>query len=208
MQWIEQNHDLITALTGAGTLLVWVIYLQVFVSSYRRQLRATLLITRGAGEDLEGRCFVSNMSSGPVYVQSVIVTLDTPDATLICPVTDVLELEGDGVPNDPRLRTRQGPLSTGEIRDIGTFGSLVRHVLKTQTGGSVASRAEQAAVTAVTIEVLGIYGQEDLPIGARRRFVLHDEEGRIHIEGEDIATKQIRGRRERRRLVSDLQRDT
>jgi hypothetical protein len=49
LQWIEDHCQLITALTGIGTLAVRVIYLQVFISNYRRQIRATLLITRGAG---------------------------------------------------------------------------------------------------------------------------------------------------------------
>ena len=71
VQWIAQHSQAISALTSIGTLLVWVIYLQIFVSSYRRQLRATLLITHGAGDGLEARCLLSNMSSGAVHVASV-----------------------------------------------------------------------------------------------------------------------------------------
>jgi len=58
MQWIEDHREPITALTGLGALAVWVVYLQVFVSNYRRQLRATLLITRGAGAELDAHCFL------------------------------------------------------------------------------------------------------------------------------------------------------
>ncbi|WP_353641459.1 hypothetical protein [Mesorhizobium sp. WSM2239] len=120
LQWIADNRELITALTGFGTLLVWVIYLQIFISNYRRQVRATLLIARGPGEGLEARCFLSNMSSG--YLQSVLVKIETAAKTLICPVTDMLDLEGE-VPADSRLRTRQGPLASGETRDIGSLGT-------------------------------------------------------------------------------------
>jgi|HigsolmetaAR204D_1030405.scaffolds.fasta_scaffold03070_3 hypothetical protein len=205
LQWVAQNSELVNALTGVGTLLVWVVYLQVFVSSYRRQLRATLLITRGAGEGLEGRCFLSNMSSGSVFVQSVLVTLETADKTLICPVTDVLDLDGDA-PDDPRQRTRQGPLASGETRDIGSFGDLIRHTLHTTSDGPEPG-IRQAKIRVVMIEIVGIYGSEDLPIGARRRFALLEDDGRLRFQGEGLQTKQLRSRRQRRRLVTDLERD-
>ena len=205
MDWIAQHREVITALTGLGTLMVWVIYLQVFVSSYRRQLRATLLITRGAGHGLEARCFLSNMSSGPVYVQSVLVTLGTPDATFVLPVTD-MDHPNSEAPADPRERTRQGPLASGETRDMGSFGNLIEHALRGAPTSSDKGLAP-AAVQLVTIEVVGIYGSEDLPIGARRCFLVVEENGRLRIRGEVLQTEQIRGRRQRRRLVIDLARD-
>ncbi|WP_353641458.1 hypothetical protein [Mesorhizobium sp. WSM2239] len=42
------------------------------------------------------------------------------------------------------------------------------------------------------IEVLGIYGSEDIPIGARRRFVVFDGDGRQRIQGQELETTQIR----------------
>lgn len=205
LQWIAQHRELITALTGLGTLIVWVIYLQVFVSSYRRQLRATLLITRGAGDGPEARCFVSNMSSGPVYVQSVLVTLATAKKTFVFPVTDMPGTASKAAA-DPLERTRQGPLASGELRDIGSFGNLIQHVLHgTQTPPN--NGFASAAVEYVTIEVVGIYGSEDLPIGARRRFLVVKENDRFRIQGQGLQTHQIRGRRARSRLVADLARD-
>lgn len=205
LQWVAQHREVITALTGLGTLIVWVIYLQVFVSNYRRQLRATLLITRGAGDGLEARCFLSNMSSGPVYVQSVLVTLGTAKKTFVFPVTDMLELERE-TPAIPQERTRQGPLASGEIRDIGSFGNLIAHALRgTQTPSN--EGIAPMAVQLVTIEVVGTYGSEDLPVGARRRFLVVEENGRFRIQGKHLQTQQIRGRRERRRLLADLARD-
>ncbi|ASY63518.1 hypothetical protein SJ05684_c20770 [Sinorhizobium sojae CCBAU 05684] len=195
LRWISGHGQLISALTGVGMLLVWVIYLQVFISSYRRQLRATLLIARGAGDGLEARCFLSNMSSGPVYVQSVIITLETADGTLIRPATDIQDGEGS-----PIERTRQGPLQPGDIRDIGSFRSLICHALE-------AADDQAEIVQAMVIEILGVYGSEDLPVGARRRFILAKTQGRIRLRGDTIETQQIRKRRERRRLISELKRD-
>lgn len=199
MQWIADHSQLISALTGVGTLLVWVIYLQVFVSSYRRQLRATLLITRGPGDGLAARCFVTNMSSGPVYVQSVIVALETPSGTVIMPATETQDAEQQAY-SRPLERTRQGPLQPAAIRDIGSFEHLMSPALH-----QAADRPE--TVQAVTIVVLGVYGTEDLPIGARRRFVVTPSGARLRLHGATLGTEQIRKKSERRKLLADLQRD-
>ncbi len=199
MQWIADHSQLISALTGVGTLLVWVIYLQVFVSSYRRQLRATLLITRGPGDGLAARCFVTNMSSGPVYVQSILIALETPNGTVVMPATETQDAEQQAY-SRPLERTRQGPLQPAAIRDIGTFEHLMSPALQ-----EAADRPE--AVQAVTIVVLGVYGTEDLPIGARRRFVVTPSGSRLRLHGATLGTEQIRKKRERRKLLADLQRD-
>lgn len=199
MQWVADHSQLISALTGMGTLLVWVIYLQVFVSSYRRQLRATLLITRGPGDGLAARCFVTNMSAGPVYVQSVLVALETPTTTFLMPATETQDEEQRAY-SLPLERTRQGPLQPAAIRDIGSFEHLMAPALH-----EAGDRPE--AVRAVTIVVLGVYGSEDLPIGARRRFVVTPSGARRRLHGATLDTEQIRKKSERRKLLADLQRD-
>lgn len=203
LQWISDHSQLITALTGVGTLLVWVIYLQVFVSSYRRQLRATLLITRGPGEGLAARCFVTNMSAGPVYVQSVMVTLEAPQRTLVMPATEIHDAERDA---HALQRTRQGPLQPAQIRDIGSFDHLIAPALR-EIGDRVEAREALEALEGVTITVVGAYGSEDLPIGARRRFALAMSGDKVQLHGATIETEQIRKRRERRTLLGDLRRD-
>lgn len=201
MPWIAEHPQVISALTSIGTLLVWVIYLQVFVNSYRRQLRATLLITRGAGDELDARCLLSNMSSGAVYVESVVVTLSTASRTIVGPVTDIRDARGE-ITEQAGRSTRQGPLDGGESRDLGSFASLVRQVL-----AQTSVELSQTELEAITVKVIGIYGSEDLPVGACRTFLLRDEGGRRRMSGEGVRTRQIRTWRERRRLIADLERD-
>ncbi|MBY4898269.1 hypothetical protein [Cupriavidus sp. AU9028] len=199
MQWITDHSQLISALTSVGTLLVWVIYLQVFVHSYRRQLRATLLITRGPGDGLASSCFLTNMSSGPVYVLSVFVTLETSDGTVVRSATNIQDADSEGL-SRPLERTRQGPLQPGGIRDIGSFQRLMGHALQ-----EADSRSER--IQAITVVVLGTYGSEDLPVGARRRFLLTRTEDRLELHACKVDTEQVRKRSERRKLLEDLQRD-
>jgi hypothetical protein len=204
MQWLARNHELVSSLTGIGMLLVWLVYLQVFVSSYRRQLRAKLLITRSTGEGFEARCFVSNMSAGPVYVQSIILSVETADGTIVCPVTDLLDLEDEAPGADPQSRTRQGPLLTGQLKDIGAFGSLLKHATSYSKRSLAASGRD---VRSMTVEILGVYGAEDLLVGARRRFIVETKDGKPRIRGEDVSTEQVRSRRQRRKLTAELMRD-
>lgn len=200
MQWVVQHSQVISALTSVGTLLVWVIYLQIFASSYRRQLRATLLITHGAGDGLDARCLLSNMSSGVVYVASVLVTLQTRSDSIVRAVTDIRAADGQIVQDVGRW-TRQGPLDKGETRDLGSFADLVRQAL------SDAGELSQVPLQSITLQVIGIYGSEDLPVGARRTFVLRDRNGDWQIAGKELNTRQIRTRRDRRKLIADLEQD-
>jgi len=203
VQWIAEHSEIIAALTSIGMLLVWVMYLQLFVSSYRRQVRATLLITRGAGDGLDARCFVSNMSSGAVYVASVMVTVATGTRSAIRAVTDIRNAEGE-IAEEAGRWTRQGPLDSGETRDLGSFGSLARQVLAQM---SAAGENPEASLRAITVQVIGIYGSEDLPVGASRTFILSGKgEGR-QLQGKELDTRQVRSRRGRRKLVADLERD-
>jgi hypothetical protein len=117
----------------------------------------------------------------------------------------MLHLEGE-VPADPRQRTRQGPMGSGETRDLGSFGNLMRHALRTKSEGLVPERWH-TEVRSLMIEVVGHYGSEDLPIGARRVFAVLENAGGLLIQGQDLQTEQIRNRQDRRRLVADLERD-
>ena len=199
MDWIKQYSDLISALSGVGTLVVWIIYLQLFARSYHRQLRATLLITRGAGEEDGDHCFISNMSSGPVYVQSVMVTLETNDGTIVTPAT-AIENQAHKTRVDSLGRSRQGPLHPGQVKDAGSFESLMSHGLQ-------GSMFFPGGVRAVSVEVMAVYGSEDLPVGACRRFILVKSDDGFFIQGDTTGTKQIRKRHERRRLLNQLKHD-
>jgi len=71
-----------------------------------------------------------------------------------------------------------------------------------------AAQPKEIPVKAIMIEILGVYGSEDLPVGARRRFVVVENDGGVtKIEGENLRTSQIRGTRARKKLVAELGRD-
>lgn len=199
LDWLLRYDKLISALTSIGTLIVWIVYLQIFVSSYRRQLHATMLITRGAHEGEATRCLVSNMSAAPIYVQSVLVTLETDGGSIVSPATDIGEIRDDSRESS-LADSRQGPLEPGQVKDIGSFENLMTHGLRQKD-------LSFSDVRTVLIEVVAAYASEDLPIGARRRFVVTGAAGTVRLRGDTIQTTQIRKRRQRRQLLQDLERD-
>ena len=49
MEWLLKYAPVLSMAASLLMLLVWVVYLNLFWLSYRRQLRANVVISRGAG---------------------------------------------------------------------------------------------------------------------------------------------------------------
>ncbi len=201
MAWLIEHQRLISLLVNVGMLIVWIVYLQVFSAGFRRQRKATILITVGQDQGLDAHCLVTNMSAEPIYIHTVFATLRWPDGEATCPVT---ELGGErwSQPSDLHLWTRQGPLASAHIRDMGTLKGIVDHV---RTSASAAGGPPtQAQWLTLEIRVVALYASEDLPVAASRRFDIvqadHGPDPRPH----SYTAQQIRSRRERRQIAHAL----
>lgn len=201
--WIASNLQVISALADIAMLVVWIAYLQVFVSSYRRQKRSNILINRGAGSGLEARCLISNMSAEAIYIESIIATAETAEGRWSLPVTELLEGR-----SDLDLKTRQGPLQAGHFIDIGSFQKLIEPVLQKAkgSGGAVTSDGLENLVS-FEIKIIAVHGSEDLLTGATRRFDLIQRQHGPLLRGHSVGTHQIRFRREREKLRHDVEAD-
>lgn len=204
--WISRNSEILNVILNAGMLAIWMTYLQVFVSSYRRQTRAGILINMGSGEGIESRCLVSNMSTGPVYLQTILLDLDMPDGRLRCPVTELDGIEEWETPSEINLWTRQGPLDAGSVRDMGPFRVLIDHALRSQPQDWQEAHADAwERLRGFEVRVMAIYAAEDLPVGAERSFRIRRSGGQIALCPEAAAARQIRSRRERRAMQRALE---
>ena len=206
MSWILENHQLIAALTSLGMLVVWITYLQLFLASHRRQRKATILIRLGQGRGLDAHCLVTNMSAEPIYLHTLVARLDGPAGPLACPITE-LDGEDQAADADPRLRTRQGPLGSGQIRDIGTIGAILAHV-RVAHGNEAGVVPPHAGAQTLQIRVVAIYGSEDLPVAAERSFDILRDEGGTHLRPRSYGAVQIRSRRQRKALARALAEET
>ena len=204
--FLQNNAPVVSAGTSLGTLLIWAIYLHIFVGGHLRQIKPMLVINRGEGRTLAARCLVTNMSKDPVHIQSVVATVTTKEMTYNAYITDAEDIRGSGRTSDWQRLTRQGPLHPGTMVDMGSFECILDYAA--QSWGNerafLGSRFEKMAV-GIEITILGIYGSEDLLIGASRRFELDRSKSEIELRAVTALTRQVTAKRERKRLLRAIE---
>lgn len=205
LDWLSTNGEAVNVILNAAMLLVWIVYLQVFVSSYRRQRRATILISVGGGSGLDARCLVSNMSEGAIYIRSLLLDLTTAEGTSSHSITEIEDLEEWKGPTDLNLWTRQGPLDPGGVRDMGPFRSMIGHAL--QAKGKVPAIPAIDAIEQVGVMVVAHYGPEDLLVAAEQEYTVRQEGQAAWLLPRTVKPRQIRSRSERRRLRERLEQE-
>ncbi|MCM5703857.1 hypothetical protein [Larsenimonas salina] len=206
--WITANATVFSGLTSVGMLIIWGVYLQLFLHSFRSQRRPQIIINRGLGRDLNAQCLISNMSESAVFVETVIVCLIAKDESFCLDITDDLndtEQQNQQSKNEQENGrwTRQGPLDNADYMVMGSFERLVRqtceyHDLPLDDKGLPDDK--QKEFSAVEIRVIGIFGSNPNPIGASRRFIMNcDDNGHlVCLTPESNSTRQWAKRRHRR----------
>jgi hypothetical protein len=151
-----------------------------------------ILINRTMGSGMEGHCLVSNMSAEPVYVLCVLAILEKRDGQEeIWSATDeTLSSDRESTPG-----AHQGPLSSGDYIDIGSFNRLVRRG-ETENG-------DEVPYTSVEIVVVASYAASRRFVGASRRFKREEGEGTA-LRPTKLTTEQLSGFRHRHRLQNLL----
>jgi hypothetical protein len=205
LDWLARNSDILNVALNAAMLGVWIAYLQIFASSYRRQTRANIMVNMGGGSGLDARCLVSNMSASPIYLQSIFIGIQFADRRLIRPVTETEGFEEWDKPTDLNLWTRQGPLNPGEVRDMGAFGIMLDHALRSETGGKEPEPGLRDGIQALEVRIVAVYGSEDLPVAAERRFALVCQEDTLVLSPFTAQARQVRSRSRRRRMLGLLE---
>jgi hypothetical protein len=175
IQWVIQYKDALTVMISIGTLIVWVLYAQLLLNNYRRQRQPRIIINRGAGKGIGSLCLISNMSAEPIFINQIVLLLNTNHGQLCCDVTDIREESKGEIEQDLVLHnaTRQGPLRTGDFTHIGTFATLIQR-LATLHGVPMQRHkpTEGWSFSSVEIRVIAFYGSDKHAIGASRAFNL------------------------------------
>lgn len=218
--WLFEHGDNVSVLTDIGTLLIWLVYAQLLYFGFRRQRRPRLLINRGRKKDIDALCIISNMSAEPVFIQHIIAELETSHGVVRLDVTDHTESydEGDeersqdgsssAPAHSPILRdgSHQGPLESGQFVHIDSFGKLVRRLA--HEGGFELQGYQpdpDSVFHALTIRIICIYGSEDLPIGAERRFEFVEKKPGCGLVPTTWDTKRLSSAWQRRRLRKEIE---
>jgi hypothetical protein len=199
MSWIAEHSSVLQVFVGVINACVWLFYLHLFLTSFRRQQESVILIHRGASDDDRARCIVSNMGSEPIYVLSVIAELTIDGEVCASRVTDREEIDMDSF-DDPLRRTSQGPLKSGDFIDIGSF-----HDLANRTLHRVAPNKTPEAVDRLCITVVAASSHASALVGATREFVRKPEGEGYTVVPTSLVAHQLRSRSERRRVQQLMQ---
>lgn len=210
LEWFRQNASLISAFASVATLFVWVFYAQLLYYGYSRQRRPRVLINKGVGTaDLDAPCLICNMSKEAIFIQGIFVDLETNEGSYSAPATDAEEGEVDPTQAKLGAITRQGPLDSGKCFEVRRFGDLLQRVA-TVAGLKLTDGLPddpETTLRSLTITVVSIYGPEDDPFGAERKFELDcDEPGRVKIRPVSLDTTRLNSRQEKKRAKELLKR--
>lgn len=209
LDWIDRHKDVLQVAISFGTLMVWLVYAQLLLTSHRRQRRPRVLINRGGRRDLDALCMISNMSAESIFIEHVLARVESREDSLTRDVTELERQEDSDGGGSKRGRrpaddTRQGPLGPGRVLHLGTFREVVDHVAE-QGGVDAGGRGEgridgETRILAVTIQLLAVYGSDDLPVGLERRFRIQEDDGVQHLIPDSWDSRRLTGLRQRRRI--------
>lgn len=204
LDWFAANSQMINVVINLAMLVVWVGYLQIFVSSYHRQTRPKLMITRSGVFSVESRCLVCNMSSETTYLMSLLIQLETEDGCKSYPITEIEGFEKSEKPSDDYVQSRQGPLDSGKVRDMGSFKEMIANALGEQNGTDDVDPNDWPPIKSLKVTAIASYSSEDLPVGAARSFEVVRNEKRWEVHPYTSEARQIRSRHERHDLKTLL----
>lgn len=202
LEWVSDNGAALSVASNFGMLIVWVVYLGTFLRQYRRQTQPKIVINRAAGRSLDAECFISNMSTEPIYVEAIIVSFETEGKCWSATVTDIVRRDGEDIPDDPRQRTRQGPMRSGDYMPVGSFNGLLERFVE-ESPDLEAIDNDDFEKASLRVKILADYASEELVIGAERVFDFA-QDGSDWFLRSGTSTHQIRSRRQRRRAQEQV----
>lgn len=204
LTWISDNAAMVSALASILMLFVWGTYLHLTYSAFTRQRRPRLILHHAQGTRLESSCLLINMSQEPVHVVCIMVMGTIGEETVLRQVTDYQQVPlREKAHSEWQSIIKQGPIQPGGYMLVGTFNTLIdslaeeldeeelpKRVLRKEDGTPVVETLE--------VRIIAMYGPEDRPIGAYRRFTLKLKDGKVIVQPELPFTKQLTNRVERR----------
>ena len=203
LAFLTANAQAIGVVINVAMLVVWIVYLQIFATSYVRQRRSSILINRGGGRGGDALCLVTNMGGEHIYLTSLLATIETAKGKREYALSDLRHL-AEGSTHDPRAAIVQGSLSCGEFFVVGRFDEIIQLLRGEDRRQNVAAEGD-GDITAIELTAVAFSGTDALPVGARRRFTLsRGDDGSLDVHPETLETRQLRSRARRKALLQKL----
>lgn len=185
-EWLSENSGPMQAVTSVVTALVWIFYLQILVSGFRRQRRTEILIYLAGSRNLDARTFVSNLGLEPIYILEIMLTVWSKDGQRETSIADRTELAKEDL-QSPSGTTLQGPLNSGEFVDIGNLETILQ-----RAQDNTFDELDFDNIERVEIKVAATTAASSHIVAARREFELHTDEQTNQICPKTLYAIQIR----------------
>ena len=214
-EWIAEHQQVLSVVASLGSVIIWLVYAQLLYLGFRRQRSPRLIINRGRNKDINALCLISNMSAESVFIEYIIAELETSEGAITMDITDFEQEYNEGDEDDQQRtrssekslslnvteNTRQGPIEPGGFIHIGTFCELVQRLARDE-GIQMTGDVPQGKLEfhRLTLRLIGIYGPENMPVGAERSFDLKVGESHFGLMPVSWDTKQLASMWQRRKL--------
>lgn len=187
-EWLGNNASTITALGSLLTVVIWVLYLNLFYREYRTRGVPHIVIKQGYGFDLDTSCYISNMGHYAVDVIAALIRAQRAGESVVFVASEMSE-------RAPDHRRAERPLQAGNVLELATFRSLVRQAEEQLPPTSADADDDHMELE---VRVVALVGPQQVPRGARRRFHVFPDEGTRHVQPHDVLPQQLSSRRQRR----------
>ncbi len=201
LDWLSQHSTAIQTLGSVVTAIIWIVYLQVFVSSFKRQRQSEILIHLGGSDSINPRVFVSNLSYENIYVIEILFSVKASSVDREASVMDRTEIDHNDL-DLPSSGTVQGPLASGEYVDIGSVENLFHRFNKNSPGDNLAAKQ----VKTLEVTVVAITAATTNIVAAKREFTVSAKGDNLRLIPTSLYAEQIRSWWGRRRIEQKLNR--
>ena len=197
-EWLSENSSIIQVFVSAVTALVWVIYLQLLFTNFRRQQRTEILINLGGSNGLAARCIISNLGFEPIYILEGLLTIQSADGPRVASIIDRTETVEKDL-NTPTEGTLQGPLRSGHFVDLGSLENIVDRARTNQF-----ENIDIAEIESFEIKIAAVTAARSHIVAARREFVISLKDDGPDVRPVSLSSHQIRSWWGRRKLRNEL----
>ncbi|MDP0500941.1 MAG: hypothetical protein Q7P63_12675 [Verrucomicrobiota bacterium JB022] len=195
-QWISSHHNLLTVLTNAAMLAVWVVYAQLLLRTYKQQRKPRMVISSSTGKKGGSRILACNLSARAVFVETVMLRLS---------------LEGDkkterfideSVVGQEELDGLFGSVQPGKAVELGPILGLIANAWQEKKESLPVEDYRE-----VEIVVIGFYAENRIPFAAGRRFNFAEiHQDRCTLNAKSVYTHHWVTPRERKEVCCWLER--
>ena len=198
--WLQQYASALVAGGNFLLVIIWGVYLQMFYRQSQRQQDPTIVIHSAQGPAASSTCLLVNMSKEVLHVECVLAEIETEQETRVRQIHGYDSISGEDT--QVRERLRQGPLQSGDFLLLGRLENILPESNTSPEGDE--HRAfpppSSSQVRALELHAVAFHGPTNDLIGARRRFNVEQQDGKVQIQPEALLTEQLTSRRDRARL--------